>query len=98
MPKGPRAGFSTGDRVILRSTRECGIVIHAWDDAGEQDCYVAFFGESFPPTAEKPTRKPYVLRYFASSLERAASGMARSRARQKQGPMAKSARRSATRR
>jgi len=37
---------------------------------GDEDCYVAFFGERFPP-GEVPERIPYVLRYAASSLERA---------------------------
>jgi hypothetical protein len=47
---------------------EFGIVVHCWvnEEAGGYDCYVAFFGNEFP--SGKPMQKPYVLRYFASSL------------------------------
>jgi len=31
------------------------------------DCYVAFFGGSLPTGA--PNERPYVLRYFSTSLE-----------------------------
>jgi hypothetical protein len=57
-----------GQRVKHRGTGEVGIVVHAWADAaGDTDAYVAFFGEEFPEGA--PEAKPYVLRYFESSLE-----------------------------
>ena len=58
-----------GTKVRLPSTGEVGIVIHTWLDAEMQcaDCYVAFFGQSFP--AGKPDEIPYVLRYLATSLE-----------------------------
>lgn len=48
---------------------EYGRIIHAWFDHEMQtiDCYVAFFGNAFP--SGKPTQKPYVLRYFLSSLK-----------------------------
>jgi hypothetical protein len=50
------------------TTAEFGVVVHCWlDDAiGMFDCYVAFFGESFPDG--EPADKPYVLRYAATSL------------------------------
>lgn len=58
-----------GTKVRLPSTGEVGIVIHTCLDAEMQcaDCYVAFFGRSFP--AGKPDEIPYVLRYLATSLE-----------------------------
>ena len=65
-----------GTRVRLDSlvddddalTPEFGVVIHCWldDEIGMFDCYVAFFGARFP--AGKPSEKPYVLRYAATSL------------------------------
>jgi hypothetical protein len=63
------SGFSVGDKVRLMSTGGCGVVVHVWDEAGLQDCYVALFGPSFP-RAEKPEKPPYILRYSATSLER----------------------------
>ena len=63
-------GFSLGDKVTLISTGECGVVVHVWDEAGFQDCYIAFFGQSFPG-AGKPEKPPYVLRYSATSLKQA---------------------------
>jgi hypothetical protein len=57
-----------GQRVRHRETGEVGIVVHTWVDArGDIDAYVALFGEAVPEGA--PTEKPYVLRYFESSLE-----------------------------
>jgi len=51
---------------------EFGVVIHCWYEAeiAGYDCYVAFFGETYPagPPPEKPAEKPYVLRYSAASL------------------------------
>lgn len=61
--------MAPGDRVKHKSTKECGIVVHVWDDAGAEDCYVAFFGFEFPSLTAEPTQKPYVLRYYATSLE-----------------------------
>ena len=67
-----------GKRVIRRDTvifeddensSEVGIIVHAWNDSGDIDCYVAFFGEQWPSHNEKPEQIPYVLRYFLSSLE-----------------------------
>lgn len=57
-----------GDRVVLRSTGEKGVVVWTWDDDGVTDCYVAFFGDAWPEPDRTPGR-PYVLRYYASSLE-----------------------------
>ena len=57
-----------GDRVLLKSTGEVRVVIWVWEDDGAKDCYVAFFGNSFPDG--KPSESPYVLQYFTSSLER----------------------------
>ncbi len=47
---------------------EFGIVIHCWyeDEIAGYDCYVAFFGDTYP--AAKPLDKPYVLRYSTASL------------------------------
>lgn len=63
--------FSPGERVVLRTSGECGVIVHVWEALGGQDCYVAFFGKRFPATDQKPRRPPYVLRYFATSLIRA---------------------------
>ena len=58
-----------GDKVVLESTDECGIVVHSWPLNGtDQDCYVAFFGDQFPSRDSFPTSKPYVLRYYSRSL------------------------------
>ncbi|WP_255586815.1 hypothetical protein [Hephaestia mangrovi] len=68
--------LSPGTRVRLDSlvdddgqpTPEFGIVVHCWldDGIGMFDCYVAFFGNALPEG--KPSEKPYVLRYAATSL------------------------------
>jgi hypothetical protein len=65
--------LAPGDRVILASSGECGVIVHAWTShrVGGQDCYVAFFGLKFPPTDEEPEELPHILRYAASSLRRA---------------------------
>lgn len=75
MTETPKDDFAAGDRVVLISTGECGVVIHAWSSdelGGMHDHYVAFFGHEFPRPGAKPTTIPYVLRYAASSLRRAA--------------------------
>ena len=48
---------------------EYGIVVACWTSSEIQgyDCYVACFGDALPAGA--PSRKPYVLRYAATSLE-----------------------------
>lgn len=65
-----------GTRVRLDSlvndddepTPEFGVIVHCWldDEIAAFDCYVAFFGAEFPEG--KPSEKPYVLRYAATSL------------------------------
>lgn len=47
---------------------ELGVVVHSWldEELGEQDCYVAFFGNVLPDG--RPAEKPYILRYAARSL------------------------------
>lgn len=47
---------------------EYGVVVHCWRDADIDfwDCYVAFFGQSWPEG--QPDEKPYILRYAAGSL------------------------------
>ena len=60
--------FTPGDMVRLVSTGEIGRIVSTWNDDGATDCYVAFFGDSCPNG--KPADKPYVLRYYTSSLER----------------------------
>ncbi len=68
--------FSPGDRVILSSTGECGVVVATWPiEAGSKgdDCYVAFFGKRFPVPGKPPRQKPYILRYYHSSLRHAPS-------------------------
>jgi hypothetical protein len=68
--------IAAGTRVRLDSlvndddecTSEFGVVVQCWldDEIGMFDCYVAFFGGAFPDG--KPSEKPYVLRYGATSL------------------------------
>lgn len=50
------------------ATPEYRVVVHCWlnKPIGFYDCYVAFFGGSFP-TGE-PREKPYILRYASTSL------------------------------
>ena len=63
------AELTVGDSVRHRDTGEVGIVV--WlssSDDGSEDTYVAFFGDSFP--AAEPKEKPYVLRYYTTSLEK----------------------------
>jgi hypothetical protein len=57
-----------GQRVKHRGTGEVGVVVCAWRDAsGDVDAYVAFLGQAFPEG--EPSNKPYLLRYYESSLE-----------------------------
>jgi len=58
-----------GTKVKLINTGEVGVIVHTWFDnqMDATDCHVAFYGEEFP--SGKPSEKPYVLRYFSSSLE-----------------------------
>ncbi len=58
-----------GDPVRHLDTGEVGVVVWMWDvDDSGADAYVAFYGDSFP--VEEPTDKPYVLRYYTTSLEK----------------------------
>jgi|EndMetStandDraft_6_1072998.scaffolds.fasta_scaffold1245985_1 hypothetical protein len=47
---------------------EYGVVVHCWLDSelNAYDCYVAFLGNQHPQG--KPAEKPYILRYFTTSL------------------------------
>ena len=59
-----------GQRVRYRGTGEdeVGVVVWKWaDEHGDVEAYVAFFRKSFPHGI--PERVPYVLRYYAASLE-----------------------------
>lgn len=58
-----------GTRVKLSSTEEYGIVVHCWysDEIYDYDCYVAFYGSSFPDS--QTDCRPYILRYATVSLE-----------------------------
>ena len=56
-----------GQKVQLLSTGEVGVVVWLWNDDGIEDAYIAFFGDQFPEGV--PTNKPYVLRYYATSLK-----------------------------
>ncbi len=62
-----------GQKVVYSGTgkKECGVVVHSWFDDKTQsfDCYVAFFGDSFPEDNE-PKEKPYILRYLCSTLDK----------------------------
>jgi len=51
-------------------TTEYGVVIAVWTHpvTKDLDAYIAFFGEDWPPAGEPPP-KPYVLRYFAETLD-----------------------------
>ena len=59
-----------GQRVRYRGTDagEVGVVVWTWtDEHGDINAYVAFFGSTFPHGI--PERTPYVLRYYATTLE-----------------------------
>jgi hypothetical protein len=66
IPSGTRVRLDSLDDNHL--TTELGVVVHCWldNEIGVFDCYVAFFGDTFP--AGKPAEKPYLLRYAATSL------------------------------
>jgi hypothetical protein len=58
----------SGQKVKLLSTGEVGVVVWSWKNMdGVVDAYVAFFCETFP--GGEPIEKPYILRYYESSLE-----------------------------
>jgi len=56
------------DNDSADSKREVGVVVHCWFNyqIDEEDCYVAFFGASFPYGSEPDP--PYILRYASSVL------------------------------
>lgn len=67
-----------GKRVIHRDSEPdgsgaigVGIIVHAWVDPylDATDCYVAFYGDTWPAIGEKPKNIPSVLRFLLSSLE-----------------------------
>jgi nucleotide-binding universal stress UspA family protein len=56
---------------VLVSTRAFVVVVHVWPlDDDDDDCSVAFFGDSFPDANAPPSSPPYVLRYASTSLRR----------------------------
>lgn len=67
-----------GTKVRLKQSKpdglydltEAGIVIHIWYNNFLEcnECYVAFFGNSFPKEGEK-CDPPYILKYLEGSLE-----------------------------
>lgn len=72
-PAPPALGrLRPGRRVILRSTGEKGVVVATWpidpaDPGAGVDCWVAFFGQEWPTVGAEPP-KPYMLRYYDTSL------------------------------
>lgn len=55
-------------KYLGTDVEEVGVVVWAWlDEHGDEEAYVAFFGASFP--ANEPSNIPYILRYYATSLE-----------------------------
>ena len=66
--------LTPGQKVRLRSTGEVGIVVWTWqNEQDDTDVYVAFFGNEFPQSKYDGStcpKKPYILRYYESSLER----------------------------
>lgn len=60
-----------GDKVIYNGgdQSEAGIVLTSWlDEHGDEDCYVALFGQPDIPTGPEVI-KPCVFRYYAKSLK-----------------------------
>ena len=68
IPAGTRVRLDSLVNSDDERTSEFGVVVHCWldEEIGVFDCYVAFFGDGFPDG--KPSEKPYVLRYAATSL------------------------------
>jgi hypothetical protein len=63
-----RLGRLLGTNGLEEGGPEYGVVVHCWFDEADDgyDCYVACFGDELP--TGKPAKKPYVLRYFSTSL------------------------------
>ncbi len=61
--------YYVGQYVKLSSTGEVGVMVCIWIDpvTEAEDAYIAFFGEELPKG--RPIEKPYILRYFTSSLQ-----------------------------
>lgn len=53
---------------------EYGVIVHCWldEEMDAYDCYVAFFGNAQP--TGKPAQRPYILRYYSTSLLNLADG------------------------
>lgn len=68
IPSGTRVRLDSLVNKDDEPTPEFGVVVHCWldDEIGMFDCYVAFFGAKFPDG--QPPKKPYLLRYGATSL------------------------------
>ena len=68
LPPGTRVRLDSFVNDDDETTPEFGVVVHSWldEEIGGFDCYVAFFGHEFP--GGKPSGKPHVLRYAATSL------------------------------
>lgn len=64
-----------GQRVMLRQSDSderpiVGVVVWSYrNEHGDEDVYVAFFGFDFPLEGTPPEHPPFVLRYYAASLE-----------------------------
>jgi hypothetical protein len=60
-----------GQRVSLGvgSSKEYGIVACTYLDAGIIEVYAVFFGSSYPDTDKRPSCRPYLLRYYGTSLD-----------------------------
>lgn len=65
---GTRVRLESGLNDAGENVPEYGMVVHCWrdDKVDGYDCYVAFFGGDFPTS--KPCEKPYILRYYSSTL------------------------------
>ena len=64
-----KVGYKVGDKVMLTSTEEKGVVVSCWvNELGGEEAYIAFFGNEFP--TGKPEDKPYVLHYATGALTR----------------------------
>lgn len=69
------ARIQVGDWVIYdgAGVDEKGLVVDTWiDENGDQDCYVAFWGDEWPweMEAKTPRPRPGLLRYHAQSLKK----------------------------
>jgi hypothetical protein len=66
--------LKVGQKVRLKSTGEVGVVVCLWaNEHGDIDTYVALVGTEF--SIAEPETRPYILRYYATSLEPIAVGV-----------------------